>query len=651
MANFSSIKFNGVDYPLKDATARDNIASLQTSVSGLDTRVTALEESGVQILSLDPETFDDTGTEVYSNTEIDFSKPIYLQIQAPAPDNEKQNVLQYASIDGSFEFLSQYMSFDERGAEGEKIRYLDMVSTAGDVVGFRVETIYGSNNLVISYPEVFYSSINNTVHTYPLPTEDDFEGFFDAGAPDSGRAYHISDELYYDLMNDNVTVLFTGSIRNFVSGAQLASNKKQGRFTLILDSGQVLEFWTKDLSDYGYGKCLCYDYDYVYGDNGLYNESAKFDTVKTRLDSSGKVVAVGFGKYPVKSISDGFSKVSGNSLESLTLDNYDYSKGYFNGSFTYEGMTIKSQPIQGFTSLPDGPKWYGYFTSTTGDILYVDSTYSEEQGGVMVTTAQAIPSGYYEVADIDALHALIIQKGKNLPIDKPYHFTTTFTYDYSDIYEVLHQVTFLPQSTSLMLDPDAHEEDGVYTFSIYSSENKKYRVSIDGSGWIETLEEFIETNVALPPESAFEPYKLRNIRVNGEIGIITDATGETETILIDQGDWEKYEIVTQNGSVKSIKNIYNDIPYIVSVVATGSHEETSVPAGYIKIINNRQVNIDCNNNYYNDITVIATLSDGTKVTTVVPYYYADFSSCIGISKYITAEEQIIGRITVFGQGV
>ena len=420
MANFSSIKFNGVDYPLKDATAREDItqlqetvggavgdiASLQTSVSGIDTRVTALEESG----------------------------------------------------------------------------------------------------------------INNTVHTYPLPTEDDYAGVFDAGEPDSGTAYHINDELYHDLMDNDVTVLFTGSISNFVSGAQLASNKKQGRFTLILDNGQVLAFWAQDLSDYGYGKCLCYDDDYVYDGEGL-AEDAKFDTVKTRLDHSGKVVAVGFGKYPEKGISDGFSKVSGNSLESLTLDNYDYSKGYFNGSFTYNGMIIKSQPIQGFTSLPDGPRWYGYFTSTTGDILYIDSTYSEEQGGVMVTTAQIIPSG------------------------------------------------------------------------------------------------------------------------------------DTETILIDQGDWEKYEIVTQNGSVKSIKNIYNDIPYIVSVVATGSYEETPVPAGYIKIINNRQVNIDCNNNYYNDITVIATLSDGTKVTTVVPYYYSDFSSCIGISKYITAEEQIVGRITVFGQGV
>lgn len=422
MANFSSIKFNGVDYPLKDASAREDIAqlqetvggavgdiaSLQTSVSGIDTRVTALEESG----------------------------------------------------------------------------------------------------------------INNTVHTYPLPTEDDYEGQFDAGAPDSGRAYHISDELYYDLMDNDVTVLFTGSISNFVSGAQLTSNKKQGRFTLILDSGQVLEFWAYDLSDYGYGKCLCYDDDYVYGDNSPYNESAKFDTVKTRLDSSGKVVAVGFGKYPEKGISDGFSKVSGNSLESLTLDNYDYSKGYFNGSFTYNGMTIKSQPIQGFTSLPDGPRWYGYFTSTTGDILYIDSTYSEEQGGVMVTTAQIIPSGYYEVVDIDALHALIIQKGKNLPIDKPYHFTTTFTYVYYDVYEVVHQVTFLPQSTNLMLDPDAIEEDGEYRFDIFSSENKKYRINISPSGFEYVNELFIETNVALPPESAFEPYKLRNIRVNGEIGII-----------------------------------------------------------------------------------------------------------------------------------
>lgn len=44
MANFSNIEFKGVNYPLKDASARDDIASLQTSVSGLDTRVTELEQ-------------------------------------------------------------------------------------------------------------------------------------------------------------------------------------------------------------------------------------------------------------------------------------------------------------------------------------------------------------------------------------------------------------------------------------------------------------------------------------------------------------------------------------------------------------------------------------------------------------------------------
>lgn len=44
MANFSSIKFNDVDYSLKDASARDNISQLQGTVNGLDTRMTELEQ-------------------------------------------------------------------------------------------------------------------------------------------------------------------------------------------------------------------------------------------------------------------------------------------------------------------------------------------------------------------------------------------------------------------------------------------------------------------------------------------------------------------------------------------------------------------------------------------------------------------------------
>lgn len=151
MANFSSIKFNNVDYPLKDASARDNIASLQTSVSGLDTRVTALEQEvpeGVQVVTLD--TFYDTaGTVIEGLSDLDYDKPIYLLVrtgQVLSGESGDDTVFSVAVGEDSYYFTSQFIKYGEsvenKDTPQEVVhKYFYLTSTSGDSFKFSIDPI------------------------------------------------------------------------------------------------------------------------------------------------------------------------------------------------------------------------------------------------------------------------------------------------------------------------------------------------------------------------------------------------------------------------------------------------------------------------------------------------------------------------------
>lgn len=181
MANFSSIKFNNVDYPLKDASARDSIASLQTSVSGLDTRVTALEQEvpeGVQTVTLPDEYDSGTGTSFTGLDTVDWEKPIFVKGRM--------------TMDSGSVVMSQYITVLEE-PDGEYGYSFSLIDEGGNVRLFQQEfvghdSVFGGEiaNKVIANgqetptAELTKLTVNNTTYSVPkkiieFASIDDFE--------------------------------------------------------------------------------------------------------------------------------------------------------------------------------------------------------------------------------------------------------------------------------------------------------------------------------------------------------------------------------------------------------------------------------------------------------------------------------------------
>lgn len=195
MANFSSIKFNNVDYPLKDATARDDIAqlqetvgeavddiaSLQTSVSGLDTRVTELEQEVSEPSYYEIVSFDALLSLVMEKgLDLPVDKPYFFPnefnytylIYGDSGDIEKTILVRkqevFVSVSGDSDYVEASFTFFafSNGVEG---RYSIMISNMGDVSVGELYTI-GVNKTgvnVVNSRELHSILVSDTLYTLP----------------------------------------------------------------------------------------------------------------------------------------------------------------------------------------------------------------------------------------------------------------------------------------------------------------------------------------------------------------------------------------------------------------------------------------------------------------------------------------------------
>ena len=168
MANFSSIKFNGVDYPLKDASARDSIASLQTSVSGLDARVTALEQEvpeGVQTVTLPDEYDSGTGTDFAGLDTVDWEKPIFVKGRMTI-DSGAVVMSQYIAVlgepDGEYGYSFSLID------EGGNVRLFQQEFVGDDsVVSGEIANKVIANGQETPTAELTKLTVNNTTYSVP----------------------------------------------------------------------------------------------------------------------------------------------------------------------------------------------------------------------------------------------------------------------------------------------------------------------------------------------------------------------------------------------------------------------------------------------------------------------------------------------------